>query len=259
MPLRIVRPLNPFADRIPASPLTRPPMPRALLTKAALFLAATALSGCGLFKFGTIEFLSDGAANSTDADDMGTRVEDGGSSSKDLATPPPVCVPTLLKALNAGWQGMQTGDNTQCSTSDSYKWNAYSIQQPTSGNKERHCTLTMETVDIASVAPNELLFLNIEYSVSLITGSWTLQKPMQIAPHITDCPSGTSIPCPVPNFDFIPNVSSGLHSASIYFQPQNSKVNLILDLFVAQAWNPTDFPKMTWAITKLALFKACPQ
>lgn len=62
-------------------------MLRALLAPFVLFVATAALSGCGLFKFGTLEFLpNDGSTSMGPEDqeegpqDLATETTDGGTT-----------------------------------------------------------------------------------------------------------------------------------------------------------------------------------
>lgn len=215
-------------------------MLRALLAPFVLFVATTALSGCGLFEFGTLEFLSSDGSTAMGPQDLTTQRADGGTTPQDMG-----CTPTEVKTYTGSdvkmpspscWgYGMST---SEFSTNSDYKPMVYPYD----------CRIKFMPVPTQA---NGNYVLEIDYEISGITDP-DPPLPLRRTPHVMDSPNETM----APYFDFMPNPRLGKHSAKIPFQSTRATFDLVLGVVYAATGSGND---LIWKISRITLSIACPK
>ena len=219
-------------------------MLRALLAPFVLFVATAALSGCGLFEFGTLEFLpSDGSTSMgpEGPQDLATETTDGG-------TTPQTCTPVVLK----------TFANEDVKARDELCWEKNKIEaKSVSGRTAPYCDIRFNPFPVMT---NNNYVLKIIYDISGVETS--PQRSLSLSPRVMDLPPDIPMPPsverPAPYFDFMPNPRDGLsQTAEIPFQSTRGQFDLALGF----QYNILGLSgkTMTWKIRAITLSTVCPK
>lgn len=217
-------------------------MLRALLAPFVLFVATTALSGCGLFEFGTLEFLSSDGSTAMGPQDLTTQRADGGTTPQDMG-----CTPILVKTFTVGDVKSPHGECWKVSSvmTDPYVCKNIDV---TFVSPPQDCRIRFNPVDTGS---NQNYVLEIDYEISGITDP-DPPLPLRRTPHVMDSPNETM----APYFDFMPNPRLGKHSAKIPFQSTRARFDLVLGVVYAATGSGND---LIWTISRITLSTACPK
>jgi hypothetical protein len=222
-------------------------MPRALLAHVVLFVATTALSGCGLFKFGTLEFLPSDGSTSIGPEDQGGERQDLAANELDGGTTPPdmKCNPKFLMIYgNSEVESRQSCWDNLNLQAKSYK----------AGTERSGCSLRFKPVPITR---GMNYALKITYFIENY-GNEITNSSFGLIPHVMDLPPRSGEIVPAPHFDFAPNPRNGSHSAEIIFESTRDVFDLVLDFqYKAVTSPPSDMAK--WSISDLTLSTACPR
>lgn len=233
------RSARPFADARTAFAFKRSQMLRALLAPFVLFVATTALSGCGLFEFGTLEFLSSDGSTAMGPQDLTTQRADGGTTPQDMG-----CTPTEVKT----YTGMDVSlPNSNCWAYDMHSTKFNTISNPQLQMYPYDCRIKLKPVP---TQVNGNYVLEINYEISGVSAPLSL--PLARTPHVMDSPNETM----APYFDFMPNPRLGKHSAKIPFQSTTETFNLVLGVVYVTTGSGKE---LIWDISKITLSPACPK
>lgn len=238
------RSARPFADARTAFAFKRSQMLRALLAPFVLFVATTALSGCGLFEFGTLEFLSSDGSTAMGPQDLTTQRADGGTTPQDMG-----CTPTEVKTFDQ--RDVSLYSNVSCWEVSSSMTDGFIFKNKnvTFASPPQDCRIRFNPVDTGS---NQNYVLEIDYKISGVNAS-PLSLPLARTPYIMDSPADLN----APYFDFRPNPRSGTHSAKIPFQSTRVRFDLVLGVVYAATDSGKD---LIWEISKITLLStACPK
>lgn len=234
-----VSPQRPIAEAQAAFALKRSQMPRALLAQVVLLVAAASLSGCGLFKFGTLEFLPGDGSTSMEPEDLRTDAQDLGTPTTDGPLSPDMpCMATE--------QPLVVNKNDVC-------WDANKMQATEfmlSTMEQVPCLLEYKLIGVPA---NTMMALKVEYTIEFSKTMGTTM-PQKYTPHIIGRQSRSDAAI----FDHMPNPNQGRHETEIRFRTTEDSLNLSLDFRGKPSNIPQNWIK-GWTINRINLSSECPR